>query len=168
MQKIGIFYGSDTGNSEMTAQQIQQEFGADIATIFDVVDAKASDLEEFSNIIFGASTMGIGDLQYDFEDFLPEIEAADLEGKVVAIFGMGDQYSYPDSFVDAIGDIYEVLEGKGCKIVGQVPTDGYDYDESRGEIDGEFAGLPLDEENQSDLSDERIKEWVEKLKKEFI
>ncbi|HTN68401.1 MAG TPA: flavodoxin [Dysgonamonadaceae bacterium] len=168
MQKIGIFYGSDTGNSEMTAQQIQQEFGADIATIFDVVDAKASDLEEFSNIIFGASTMGIGDLQYDFEDFLPEIEAANLEGKVVAIFGMGDQYSYPDSFVDAIGDIYEVLEGKGCKIVGQVPTDGYDYDESRGEIDGEFAGLPLDEENQSDLSDERIKEWVEKLKKEFI
>lgn len=168
MQKIGIFYGSDTGNSEMTAQQIQQEFGADIATIFDVVDAKASDLEEFSNIIFGASTMGIGDLQYDFEDFLPEIEAADLEGKVVAIFGMGDQYSYPDSFVDAIGDIYEVLEGKGCKIVGQVPTDGYDYDESRGEIDGEFAGLPLDEENQSDLSDERIKDWVEKLKKEFI
>lgn len=168
MQKVGIFYGSDTGNTEAVAQQIQEELGADIATIFNVADAKANDMEGFSNLIFGASTMGIGDIQYDFEDFLPEIEAADLEDKIVAIFGLGDQDSYPDSFVDAIGDIYEALEGKGCKVVGQVSTDGYDYDESRGEIDGQFAGLPLDEENQGDLSDERIKNWVEKLKSEFI
>src|SRR5690554_4709432 len=132
MQKVGIFYGSDTGNTEAVAKQIQQELGADIATISDVANAKANDMEEFSNRRFGASTMGIGDLQYDFEDFLPEIEAADLEGKIIAIFGLGDQYSYSDSFVDAIGDIYEKLEGKGCQIIGQVPTDGYDYDESRG------------------------------------
>jgi len=168
MQKVGIFYGSDTGNTEAVAKQIQQELGADIATIFDVANAKANDMEEFSNLIFGASTMGIGDLQYDFEDFLPDIEAADLEGKIIAIFGLGDQYSYSDSFVDAIGDIYEKLEGKGCQIIGQVPTDGYDYDESRGEIDGQFVGLPLDEENQGDLTDERIKDWINKLKDEFI
>ena len=167
MQKVGIFYGSDTGNTEAAAQQIQEELGADNAAIFNVANAKGSDLEQFSNLIFGASTMGIGDLQYDFEDFLPEIELADLNGKKVAIFGLGDQYSYPDSFVDAIGDIYEKLEGKGCQVIGHVPTDGYDYDESRGEIDGEFVGLPLDEENQGDLTNERIKKWVDRLKKEF-
>lgn len=168
MQKVGIFYGSDTGNTEAAAQLIQEELGADNATIFNVADAKGSDMEEFSNLIFGASTMGIGDIQYDFEDFLPEIEAADLNGKKVAIFGLGDQYSYPDSFVDAIGDIYEKLDGKGCQVVGHVPTDGYDYDESRGEINGQFVGLPLDEENQGDLTSERIKEWVSKIKNEFI
>ena len=51
MQKIGIFYGSSTGNSEHAAQQIQKEFGADIATVIDVSEAKAADVEQYSNII---------------------------------------------------------------------------------------------------------------------
>lgn len=167
MEKTGIFYGSDMGNTEAVAKQIQQELGVDNAEVFNVSDAKASDMEQFSNIILGASTQGIGDLQYDFEDFLSEIKSANLEGKTVAIFGLGDQYSYSDSFVDGIGEIHEALEGKGCKIVGKVSTEGYEYDESRGEVDGEFLGLPLDEDNQSDLTSERIKSWLGKLKNEF-
>ncbi len=59
------------------------------------------------------------------------------------------------------------IEGKGCQLVGKVSTDGYEYDESRAEVDGQFVGLPLDEENQSNLTDERIKHWVEQLKNEF-
>ena len=167
MQKIGIFYGSSTGNSEAAAQQIQKEFGAEVATVYDVSSAKGSDLEEYSNIIFGCSTLEIGELEYDFEDFLPEIKSADLKGKKIAIFGLGDQESYPDSFVDSIGITYEAIEDKGCELVGKVPTDGYDYDESRGEVDGQFLGLPLDEDCQGDLTNERIKKWVEQLKGEF-
>lgn len=167
MQDIGIFYGSSTGNSEAAAQQMQKEFGADVATIYDVSSAKGADIEKHSNIIFGCSTLEIGELEYDFEDFLPELKAANLQDKKVAIFGLGDQESYPDSFVDSIGIIYELLKEKGCQLVGKVSTEGYDYDESRGELDGQFLGLPLDEENQGDLTNERIKNWVEQLKKEF-
>ena len=72
MQNIGIFYGSSTGNTEAAAEQLQKEFGADNARIFDVSDVKASDLEGYSNLIFGSSTWGIGDLQDDFEGFLPD------------------------------------------------------------------------------------------------
>ena len=168
MEKVGIFYGSDMGNTEAVAKQIQKEFGVDNAEVFNVSDAKTADIDQFSNLIFGASTQGIGDLQYEFEDFLPEIKAANFEGKIVAIFGLGDQDSYSDSFVDGIGEIYEALEGKGCKIVGQVPTEGYEYDESKAVVDGDFLGLPLDEDNQSDLTNERIKNWVGKLKNEFV
>ena len=168
MQNIGIFYGSSSGNSEYAAEQIQKEFGADVATIINVSSAKATDLDKYSNIIFGCSTLEIGELEYDFEDFMPQIKAANLEGKKVAIYGLGDQESYPDSFVDSIGIIYEALQDKGCEIIGSVSTDGYSYDESRGEIDGQFKGLPLDEDNQNDLTTERIKDWVENLKKEFI
>ena len=167
MQNIGIFYGSSTGNTEAAAKQIQEELGADIAKPFDVANAKANDIEQFSNLIFGSSTWGIGDMQDDFEDFLSEIASANLEGKKVAIFGYGDQDTYADSFVDAIGRIYEALEGKGCEIIGMVSTDGYEYDESKAEKNGQFVGLPLDEENQSDLTDERIKSWVEQLKNQF-
>ena len=167
MQNIGIFYGSSSGNSEAAAKQIQKEFGETKAAIFNVSDAKVSDVEQYSNIIFGCSTLEIGELEYDFEDFMPQIKEANLEGKKVAIFGLGDQESYSDSFVDAIGIIYEALKDKGCHLVGKVSSDGYNYDESRAEVDGQFMGLPLDEENQGDLTNERIKEWVADLKKEF-
>ena len=167
MQKIGIFYGSSTGNSEFAAEQIQKEFGADNATIIDVSSAKPNEIDQYSNLIFGCSTLEIGELEYDFEDFMPQIKGANLKDKKIAIFGLGDQESYPDSFVDSIGIIYEAIKNKGCQMVGKVSTQGYDYDESKGEVDGEFLGLPLDEENQGDLTDARIKKWVEKLKEEF-
>lgn len=167
MQNIGIFYGSSTGNTESAAKQIQQELSAEISDIFEVTNAKANDIEKYSNIIFGASTWGIGDMQDDFEGFLSEIQKANLEGKKVAIFGYGDQETYADSFVDAIGQIYEALENKACEVVGKIPTDGYEYDESKAEVDGQFVGLPLDEENQNNLSDERIAKWVEQLKSQF-
>ena len=167
MQKIGIFYGSSTGNSEFAAEQIQKEFGADNATIIDVSSAKPNEIDQYSNLIFGCSTLEIGELEYDFEDFMPQIKEANLKDKKIAIFGLGDQESYPDSFVDSIGIIYEAIKNKGCQVVGKVSTQGYDYDESKGEVDGEFLGLPLDEENQGDLTDARIKKWVEKLKEEF-
>ncbi len=167
MKKIGIFYGSSTGNSEIVAQQIQKEFGTDLATVIDVSSVKAAKVEQYSNIIFGCSTLEIGELEYDFDDFMPELKAANLENKKVAIFGLGDQESYPDSFVDAIGLIYEVLIKKGCEIVGKTSTEGYDYDESKGEIDGQFMGLALDDDNQHDLTEQRIKDWVAKLKNDF-
>lgn len=167
MQKIGIFYGTSSGNSEAAAKQIQKEFGADIATIVDVSSTKASDVEQYSNIIFGCSTLSIGELEYDFDDFMPEFKAANLEGKTIAIFGLGDQESYPDSFVDSIGIIYEELQEKGCNVVGKTSAEDYNHDESRGELDGQFMGLALDEENQGEMTDERIKDWVAELKKEF-
>ena len=167
MQKIGIFYGTSSGNSEAAAHQIQKEFGADLATVIDVSGAKATDVEQYSNIIFGCSTLSIGELEYDFDDFMPELKAANLEGKNVAIFGLGDQESYPDSFVDSIGIIYEFLKDKGCQVVGSTSSEGYNHDESRGEVDGQFMGLALDEENQGDMTNDRIKKWVVELKKVF-
>lgn len=167
MESVGIFYGSTTGNTEKSAKLIQKEFGFDKADIFDVADVMASDIDKFSNVIFGSSTWGIGDMQDDFETFLSQIIEANLEGKKVAIFGLGDQYAYSDSFVDAIGQIYENLKDRGCDLLGKTKVDGYDYDETKAELDGQFVGLVLDEENQSDLTNKRIKDWVEELKEQF-
>ncbi len=167
MKKVGIFYGSSTGNTETAANQIQQELGTDMADVKEVIDAGAGDLEVYANIILGASTWGIGDMQDDFDVFLTELENANLEGKKVAIFGLGDQDTYPDSFVDAIGIIYETIEGKGCEVIGKISKDGYSYDVSKAEINGELVGLPLDEENQGNLTNERIKNWIQQIKGQF-
>ena len=163
MKSIGIFYGSSSGNTETVAKQIQKGLGAD-AQIFEVSKAKKEDLEKFDNLILGTSTWGFVDLQDDFEGFMSQIEAANLSGKTVALFGCGDQESYSDTFVNGMGQVWQALQNKGCKIVGQTSTDGYSFSASDAVVDDKFVGLAIDENNQSDMTDERIAAWVETLK----
>ena len=164
MNKTAIFYGSSTGNTASAAKQIAKMLDADI---FDVADNPIDQLEKYKNLVFGASTLGIGDLQDDWENFIPKLLKADLSGKVIALFGLGDADAYPDTFVDGIGTIYQAIQNKGCKIVGFVDTTEYDYEASTAEIDGKFVGLPLDEDNENDLTNERLEKWIERLKNEF-
>lgn len=164
MNKIAIFYGSSTGNAESAAKQIAKLLNADI---FDVADNPVKELQNYENLIFGTSTWGIGDLQDDWDSFLPELKNIDLSGKVCAIFGLGDCDSYADSFVNGIGTIYRAIENKGCKIVGFVGTSGYDYEASTAEVNGKFIGLPLDEDNEDNLTNERVNKWVTQLKEEL-
>lgn len=167
MKIIGIFYGSSSGNTEGVAKQIQAEFGADNAQVFDVDKATKDDLEKFDNLIFGTSTWGFGELQDDFDGFMKQIEAANLSGKTVALFGCGDQESYSDTFVDGMGLVWQSLQGKGCNIVGQTSTEGYSYSNSQSDVEGKFVGLAIDENNQSDQTADRVKAWVEVLKNAF-
>lgn len=64
-----------------------------------------------------------------------------------------------------------ILESKiselGGKTVGYWSTDGYEFNESQAVRNGKFVGLALDEDNQADLTDERISDWVTQLKDEF-
>ena len=53
------------------------------------------------------------------------------------------------------------------KIVGAVSTDGYDFEESDAVVDGKFVGLPLDEDNEADKTEDRLSAWVSELKKDF-
>lgn len=167
MEKIGIFYGSSTENSETVANKLEIAFGSDNVDVYNVCVASSADIEKYSNIIFGCSTWGIGDLQDDFADFIDEIEAANLDSSKVAIFGTGDQCSFPDSFVDSIGIIYDMLDNKACEIIGSVSTEGYNFIDSKAVRDGEFVGLPIDEDNDPDKTDERIKIWTDSLISNF-
>ncbi len=165
MSNTAVFFGSSTGNTETVAKSIAEKLEADI---FNVASCSADDLSKYQNLILGTSTWGFGDLQDDWDAFISEVEGIDMNGKVVALFGCGDGESYPDTFVDGIAKIYDVIKDKGCKIVGKVDVKGYDYDASEAEIDGEFVGLAIDEDNQNDLTDERIDAWVESVKSQLV
>lgn len=52
-------------------------------------------------------------------------------------------------------------------MVGQTPTDGYHFEASKAVEGGKFVGLVIDEDNQDDLTDERISKWVEQIKGSF-
>jgi flavodoxin I len=60
----------------------------------------------------------------------------------------------------------DAAEKSGAKLVGRRPADGYDSSGSAALRDGRFVGLPLDEDNQSDLTESRIAEWVQQIQKE--
>ena len=80
---------------------------------------------------------------------------------------MGDHVTYAHGFVDHIGVLGKELIKSGANLVGKVSVDGYEFDESEAVIDGEFIGLPLDEDFEPELTDERVAAWVDLIKADF-
>lgn len=168
MAKIALFFGTQTGNTQTEAEIIQKEFGGEeVVSLYDISKTEPSDFDEYNYIIIGCPTWNIGELQSDWEDFYDELDNVNFSGKKVAYFGAGDQVGYPDSFQDAMGILEERISELGGETVGYWSTDGYEFNESKGVHDGKFVGLALDEDNQSDLTDKRIRSWVSQLKSEF-
>lgn len=52
--------------------------------------------------------------------------------------------------------------------VGYVDTNEYDFDESQGIYKGKFIGLPIDEDFEAHLTDERIRKWLDKILPQFV
>lgn len=163
MEKIGIFYGTSTGNTEYAAKLLAEKLGS--VPVFDVANVAINKLSDFDLLIFGSSTLGWGDLQDDWYDFIEEIKKVDLSGKKVAVFGLGDSASYSETFCDAIGLIATVAKEAGASLIGDnVPVSEYEFEESVAVADGVFCGLPLDEDNEADKTEERIERWANQLK----
>lgn len=166
MDTIGLFYGSTYGMTEKSAKTIVSAFKPNKVEIHNIKDATIDDIAKYTNLIFGTSAWGISEMQDDWEMFVDNLSQIDYSGKKLALFGLGDQKEYPESFVDALGTLYCRLPDKSV-VVGKWPVVGYDYYFSLADKDGDFVGLVLDYHNQPELSEERIANWVDMLKKDF-
>ena len=164
MAKIGLFYDSDTGNTRKVAKMIRKMFDEDDIELKNIKKVEPADFEKYAAFILGTPTLGEGELPENWDAFLPELDAMDLSGKTFALFGLGDQEEYGHEFVDGLGILYEKFESLGANFVGFWPLDGYEYEISRAELDGEFVGLVLDQDNQSDLTPERVETWIAEVK----
>lgn len=172
MEKIGLFYGSDTGCTEVVVHKITEIIESDFLELYDMSSNKDISLfQNHDNIIIGVPTWYDGDLQSDWLEFYDAFKTIDFAGKKVAIFGLGDQYGYGEYFIDGVGILGEVVMENGGELIGATSTEGFDYDESKAEFEHEgqtyFMGLALDEDNQEDLTDERLKPWLESIMEEF-
>ena len=166
MKKTVIIYGSTTGTCEGLASKIAAELGANSNGAIDVVNVAKLDgsvIAGAENLILGTSTWGSGDLQDDWYDAIESLKSANLAGKTVAIFGCGDSLSYPDTFCGGMAELYNAAKAAGATVIGSVPTDGYTYLDSASIVDGRFVGLALDEDNESNKTDDRIAAWVAQL-----
>ncbi len=100
MAIIGIFFGSDTGNTENIAKNIQKQLGKDVADVHDIAKSSKEDLEGYDILLLGIPTWYYGEAQCDWDDFFPTLEEVDFNGKLVALFGCGDQEDYAEYFCD--------------------------------------------------------------------
>lgn len=167
MKKTGIFYGSTTGTTESVARLIADKLGIAPADVHEVSKVDTALVESYDALILGTSTWGDGELQDDWYSSLQVLQGADLSGKIVALFGCGDSESYPDTFCDGIGLLFENLKDSGCIFVGAVDDSGYTYSASVAAADGKFVGLALDDVNESDRTDDRVSAWAAQLQTEL-
>ncbi len=167
MSKIGLFFGTQTGKTESIAEMIRDEFGDGEIDLHDMSNVDISDFDGYTKLIIASPTWDIGELQSDWDAFFPELDSMDFHGKTIAYFGTGDQIGYVDNFLDAVGILEAKISERGGKTIGQWSIDGYDFNDSKAVKNGKFVGLAIDEDNQSELTDERIKSWVAQIEQEF-
>ncbi|WP_086931325.1 flavodoxin [Agarilytica rhodophyticola] len=169
MSKIGLFFGSDEGNTEAVAYRIQQRLGADVCDVKDIADATQLDFAEYQHIIFGIPTWDFGQIQSDWEDFWDDVSDVDFSDKTIALFGLGDQFGYGDFFLDAMGMLHDVIVAGGATIIGHWPTQGYEFDASKAKVNEQdlFVGLGIDEDQQPELTSSRLNAWCKQIHQQF-
>ena len=164
MAEIGVFFGSDEGNTESVAYRIQARFGKDECDVKDIADSTVLDFESYGLLILGIPSWVFGQIQSDWEEFWDQLSELNIAGKKVALFGLGDQFGYGDFFLDAMGMLYDELQEASCEFIGFWPVAGYEFDASKAvKEEGYFCGLALDEDQQAELTSKRLNEWCECL-----
>lgn len=169
--KIGLFYGTDTGNTETISKDIKKKlesrFGEGSVEMKEIYKKTAADMDAYDYLILGMPTWYDGELQADWEDYIPEMEKINFSNKKVAFFGLGDQYGYASYFCDALGVFAEIVEKNGGQLSGLWPITGYEFDYSKAQRGDVFLGLCIDVDNQDELTNERLDKWLEQVVKEF-
>lgn len=167
--KIGLFYGSTTCYTEIAAEKIQAVIGADLVDLHNIKEIALAKCLDYDLIVFGISTWDYGQIQEDWESIWLDINTLDLSDKTVALYGMGDQIGYTDWFQDALGMLHEQVVAQGAQLIGYWPNKGYEFAASKAltEDNESFVGLSLDEDNQYDLSEDRIDQWCEQILIEY-
>jgi len=168
-----IVFGTSTGSTETIASLLAENL-PQVEGPFDVetIEGSVKDFfEKYDSLIVGTPTWntdadtersGTG---WD-EIYYGEMQDMNLQGKKVAVFGLGDQSSYAENYADATGELHDVFQKLGCTTFGYTSQEGYEHEDSKAIRGDKFCGLLCDECNQEDLSAERVTAWVAQLKTE--
>jgi len=108
LRAIGLFFATQTGNTETVAGMIGEATGAEAT---DIGEIETEDLAGYDGLIVGCPTWNTGADEMRsgtaWDDVLEDIKGLDLAGKPVAVFGCGDSASYGDNFCDGIEELHE-------------------------------------------------------------
>ncbi len=165
MCKVGIFFGSDTGNTKRVSYYILEKFSKYFDTsILNIANSSVYDFYEFDILILGTSTWYCGELQYDWDDFLYNFKSINFSNKIISFFGCGNQEDYGDYFCSGIYKLYKIVIKDNPIILGYWPVCNYKFIYSKSLLNKSyFFGLVLDEDYQSEFTIRRVNIWTSKL-----
>ncbi len=161
---VGLFYGTDTGNTRKVAKMIKKQFDDGAIELYNCAKNPVDEFMACDKIIFGMPTLGDGELENSVRDFMDALAGKDLSGKTIALFGLGDQDGYGHEFLDGMAIVHEKFESMGATLIGRWPSEGYDFTESKALDGDEFICLAIDNDNQSDMTKERVEGWLEQVR----
>src|SRR5690606_3293713 len=98
MEPIGLFYGSDSSNTEDASNEIADllgKAGYDVDVIEVINRMEPARLKEYKRIIVGCPTWDIGELQSDWERVYKHFDDIRFDEQTIALFGSGDAAGYP-------------------------------------------------------------------------
>ena len=167
--QIGIFYGTTSQTTENIADSIEMNLKP-IFKInkFNIYKSNLGDINNFEYILIGCPTWDIGLLQEDWRIIFPSLDKVNFKGKKVAYFGAGDQFVYPDTFLDALGILEEKITNLGGRTFGMTKSDDYMFKSSKALRGKNFVGLGIDNDNEIEKTEKRIKEWCNQITKEIL
>jgi flavodoxin I len=171
MNKIGFFFGTETGTTRLVAKKMHKKLGDELCDKpINVNRITPAELLKYDALILGTPSYGIGEIpghgasgcfEPNWAEFLDQMPAnPDFTGKRIAFFGLGAQERYADRFCSSLFALYEKFKSWGVEIIGDWPIDGYTYEHSAAEVDGRFIGLIIDQRTQGMFTDERIDAWL--------
>ena len=159
-----LFFGTQTGTTEGVAELIQKNLSTLVSEIKCIQFAKKEELEACDFLVLGGSTWGDGELTDDWLDFFPQMDQISFAGKKVALFALGDQVGYSYNFASAMRVLYEKVKERGAEVLAcRISREGFEFDHSESIVDGHFVGLVVDEVNEPELTDARVKTWAQQV-----
>jgi len=173
MSKTAIFFSPQGGSVDRVAHTLSVLIGNDKVDILPVKEVETKDLNNYSKFILVGSTVGADHwdnevIVDEWTGFFSKIKEISLEKKKVAIVGLGNSVLYPSHFADGMATLHEKLSTQNAEILGKVDSKDYDFEDSEAlDDEGFFCGLALDEDNEAELTTERLENWISILKPDF-
>ena len=173
MSKIALYFSPEGGNVDRVTHKLGDMIGEDRVDIIAVRAADPADLDKYDRIILIGSTVGADHwdneiIVDEWAGFFLSIEDISFKDKKVALVGLGNCVLYPEHFADGMAVLYERVKQKDARVFGFVDAAEYDFTDSEAVNDeGQFCGLAIDEDNEEELTAERLEKWIALLKSDF-
>jgi len=173
MSKTALVYSPEGGNVNYVTNKLGEMIGNDKVDIIPVKEVEKGDLSKYDQVILLGSTVGADHwsnetIVDEWPEFFTKIKEISFEKKKVAIVGLGNSVIYPSHFADGMAVLYERIIKQNGKILGFVDAKDYDFTDSESvNDDGFFCGLAIDEDNEAELTTERLEKWIFILKSDF-
>ncbi len=172
IKKIGIFYGCDIGNvryfSNFIYKKIKRYF---YSKIFNISKSEIYDLNKFDILILGTYTSYYGNLQKDWKGFFVKNKSFILKSKIVAFFGIDNQFIYSNVFCDGVYKLYISLlkNNNNFIVLGNWYLSNYNFFYSKTLLNKNYSlGLLLDENSSNIENINKVNKWISYLMVEIF